>query len=99
VSVAAWRWHDRTGETVIVASRQDGSAGRRGRILLDGRGRVRAQIWQNTASRFTWHTFDQHGVGGENAECTTLQDAMDQVVAAIVRQGWTPGGWRIEHGE
>lgn len=91
MSVAAWRWRDRTGGTAVSAGR--------GRVLLDGRGRVRAQIWQNTETRFTWHTYDQDGVGGENAaECTTLQDAMDQVVAAIVRQGWTPGGWRIEHG-
>ncbi len=91
-AVIAWRWRDRTGNTAARGPV-------RGRVLLDGRGRVRAQIWQNTATRFTWHTYDQRGVGGENAESTTLQDAMDQVVAAIVRQGWVPGGWRIEHGE
>jgi len=74
------------------------SAGR-GRVLLDGRGRVRAQIWQNTETRFTWHTYDQDGVGGHHAaECPTLQDAMAQVVAAIVRQGSPHGGWRTEPG-
>ncbi len=88
-AVIAWRWFGSPSDAAAPG----------GRVLRDGRGRVRAQIWQNTAMRFTWHTYDQHGVGGENAECTRLQDAMDQVVAAIVRQGWTPGGWRIEHGE
>jgi hypothetical protein len=96
-SVIAWRWLGFTGDTAAPYRRDSDRTTTW--VLLDGRGKVRAQIWQNTAARFTWHTYDQRGVGGENAECTRLLDAMDRVVAAIVRQGWTPGGWRIEHGE
>lgn len=53
--------------------------------LLDGRGRVRATVWDNG----TWHTWDEDGVGGENGVCEFRDDARDQVVAAIVRQEWT----------
>lgn len=63
--------------------------------LTDGRKRERATIWQNEIDRFTWHTFDDRGTGGENSECTSLNDAKDQCVAAIVRQGWAPGGWKV----
>ncbi len=56
------------------------------RELRDGRGRVRATVWSNG----TWHSWDEDGVGGENDCCTTLIDAMDQAVAAVVRQGWSP---------
>lgn len=65
-----------------------------GWILYDGRGRGRANVWPSG----TWHTWDEDGVGGENGQCegrTAVQDAMDQVMAAVVRQGWTP--WKVEY--
>jgi len=64
--------------------------------LIDGRGRDRATIWKNDETRFTWHTWDDRGTGGENDEATSLRDAKDLCVAAIVRQGWAPGGWKIK---
>lgn len=63
--------------------------------LVDGCGRDRATIWQNAGDRFTWHTWDTDGVGGENDEATTLADAKRHCVAAIVFQGWAPGGWEV----
>ena len=33
--------------------------------------------------------------GGENSEATSLDDAKRHCVAAIVRQGWAPGGWEV----
>lgn len=55
-------------------------------ILRDGRGRCRVNVYANG----TWHTWDEEGTGGENSVCATVQDAMDQALAAVVRQGWTP---------
>jgi len=63
--------------------------------LVDGRGRDRATIWQNAEARFTWHTWDDRGTGGENSEAASLDDAKRHCVAAIVRQGWAPGGWEV----
>lgn len=67
--------------------------------LFDGRNRERASIWPSpTLERevqFTWHTFDDDGVGGENDVAYTLIIAQDACVAAIVRQGWAPGGWKV----
>lgn len=60
--------------------------GESGWILRDGRGRNRANVWVNG----TWHTWDESGTGGENSSCDSVRDAMDQVIAAVVRQGWTP---------
>lgn len=54
--------------------------------LEDARGRNRATVWDNG----TWHSWDTEGVGGENDVCKTVGDAMDQSLAAVVRQGWTP---------
>lgn len=68
--------------------------GREGWILRDGRGRNRANVWPNGV----WHTWDEQGTGGENGVCEgrrAVQDAMDQVMAAVARQGWTP--WKIEY--
>lgn len=64
--------------------------------LVDGRGRNRATIWQNEPGRFAWHTWDEHGTGGENCEDATLNRAKDSCVAALVRQGWTPYGWIVQ---
>jgi len=63
--------------------------------LLDGQRRERATIWQNSATRFTWHTWNDRGTGGENSESTTSDGAKDSAVAALVRQGWAPGGWKV----
>lgn len=63
--------------------------------LFDGRKRHRASIWMNSDNEFTWHTYDDNGVGGENAEAPSLDDAKRSVVASIVRQGWAPGGWEV----
>lgn len=66
--------------------------GRAGFVLRDGRGRNRANVWVNG----TWHTWDESGAGGENGACPdNMQDAMDQVMAAVVRQGWTP--WKVRY--
>lgn len=54
--------------------------------LLDGRGRNRATVWTNG----TWSTWDEDGVGCQNDCCAKVRDAMDQAIAAVVRQGWTP---------
>jgi hypothetical protein len=64
--------------------------------LLDGQGRERATIWQNTENRFTWHTWDEHGTGGPNSEENDLRRAMDACIGAIIRVGWAPGGWRFK---
>ena len=67
--------------------------------LVDGKGRTRASIWwvgdRTQLDQYTWHTWDECGTGGENCSAGTLRDAKDLVVAAIVRQGWAPGGWTI----
>ena len=86
--IKPWRWVVRS-----VASRLTIGGGKW--ELLDGRGRERVTIWQNSDDRFTWHTWDHRGTGGENSECSSLRDAKDQGVAAIVRQGWAPGGWTV----
>jgi len=88
VVIKPWRWIDRSGSPAPSV--------RGGRWeLVDGRGRERATIWQNDESRFTWHTWDDCGTGGENSEAPSLDDAKRHCVAAIVRQGWAPGGWEV----
>ena len=78
----------------LVHARASRKPGRRGRLVRvsDGAG---ATIWQNDESRFTWHTWDDRGTGGENSEATSLDDAKRHCMAAIVRQGWAPGGWEV----
>jgi len=85
--IKAWRWSKSLWETTT-----NGGAIWR---LRDGCGRERATIWQNSEDRYTWHTWDDNGTGGENAEAASLDDAMRHCVAAIVCQGWAPGGWRV----
>lgn len=64
--------------------------------LRDGTGRLRCSVLQSRyGTRFTWHTWDTDGVGGENSDAATPEEAKDQAIAAIVRQGWAPGGWRV----
>lgn len=63
-------------------------------VLVDGRDRCRANVWANGV----WHTWDERGTGGENDSCEgrhKVRDAMDQVMAAVVRQGWTV--WKVEY--
>ena len=86
--IKPWRWHKSLSEVT--------SRGLPIWQLRDGRNRDRATIWQNDENRFTWHTWDEHGTGGENAEATSLDDAKLFSVACLVRQGWAPGGWQIE---
>ena len=52
--------------------------------LLDGRGRNRCTVWPNG----TWHTWDETGVGGENASEVNEDVAKAQALASVVRQGW-----------
>lgn len=59
--------------------------------LRDGRARVRAIVYPNG----TWHTFDEHGVGGENAEEGSAGDAMVHAEHAVMAQGWT--SWAIAY--
>jgi hypothetical protein len=40
------------------------------------------------ADPFCWHTWNHHGVGGENASDRTRDAAMRSVEAALVRQRW-----------
>lgn len=80
-----WKW-ERLSDAVTMDSV--------GRILRDGLERNRANVWSNG----TWHTWNEDGVGGENGSCEgryRIIDAMDQVMAAVVRQGWTP--WKVEY--
>lgn len=82
-----WRWHTVSADVALRPLEVR---------LLDGHGRHRASVWRNDASRFTWHTYDDRGTGGENAEARSLNDAKDRAMAAIVRQGWAPGGWKVQ---
>jgi hypothetical protein len=63
-------------------------------VLRDGNGDNRCTIWR-TVDGHMWHTWTVGGVGGENDTAPTLNDAKDQAIAAIVRQGWAPGGWKV----
>jgi hypothetical protein len=83
MTIKAWQWIGRPSE----ASKEW--------ELIDGQGRTRAQIWQNDKSRFTWHTYDDCGVGGENSESSSSDDARRHCIASIVIQGWAPCGWRV----
>lgn len=38
----------------------------------------------------TWHTWDRDGVGGENAGAPNLCAALEDVLIALLRQGWIP---------
>jgi hypothetical protein len=86
--IKPWRWHKSLAEVT--------TRGLPIWHLRDGRSRDRATIWQNADDRFTWHTWDENGTGGENDEAAALDDAKRHCVAAIVRQGWAPGGWQVE---
>lgn len=85
--IKPWRWHT---SSVLVTASGGGIT-----ELRDGIGRTRATIWQNAKDRFTWHTWDENGTGGENDESSTLDDAKLLCIAVIVRQGWAPGGWEV----
>lgn len=44
----------------------------------------------------TWHTWDRHGVGGENAGDPTLEIAKGEAMRALVRQGTRePARWGV----
>lgn len=73
--------------------------------LIDGNRDTRADVWINR-TEVVWHTYNERGVGGENSSVeirtrpTGLRDAFnqarDEAVAAVVRQGWAPGGWKVK---
>jgi len=50
--------------------------------LLRNHGQSSATVWTTG----TWHTWDLHGVGGENASAPTVDQAMDEALAAVIRQ-------------
>jgi hypothetical protein len=85
--IKAWYWQKSLAEVTFSG----------GEIwhLHDGRGRDRATIWQNATDRFTWHTWDEDGTGGENGPAKSLDDAKLFCLACIVRQGWAPSGWKV----
>jgi hypothetical protein len=88
--IKPWQW------TLSLSERTS----RGGRVwhLKDGQKRDRATIWEHGGGLdgdFVWHTWDEFGTGGENASAPTLERAKDECVAAIVRQDWAPGGWRV----
>lgn len=72
----SWKW-ERAKDTLTVKGD--------GWILRDARGRNRANVWSNGV----WHTYNEEGTGGENDVCTSVRDALDQAIAAVIRQGWT----------
>jgi hypothetical protein len=43
-----------------------------------------ATVWGNG----TWHTWDEHGTGGENASEFTVEESKAQAEKAVLRQGW-----------
>lgn len=51
---------------------------------LAQRGKGRASVWKTGS----WHTWDTRGVGGENGHEATVEDAMREAEAALIRQGW-----------
>lgn len=86
--IKPWRW--------VQVSKKEGLR-RAEWELLDGQDRNRATIWENEpGKRYTWHTWNERGTGGENSEAPTLVAAKNEAVAAIVRQGWAPGGWKVQ---
>lgn len=55
------------------------------------RGRSVATVFPPTTARGVyWHTWDQHGTGGENDIAATVKDAMSEARAAAKRQGFIP---------
>lgn len=61
--------------------------GREQRLLAGTR--ELASLWHN-ADNWTWHTWDEHGVGGENGVDRDEATAKREVIAALQRQGWMP---------
>lgn len=52
-------------------------------------GKTAAHVWESVdGERFTWHTYDENGIGGENAVESRLDVAMRECDAALFRQGW-----------
>ncbi len=81
-----WRWKEVRSESIgIVGCWQ----------LVDPMRHDRATIWVARSGEATWHTWDARGIGGENSVAASLDEAKDQAIAAIVRQGWAPGGWKV----
>lgn len=65
-----------------MASRQPGTKWN----LTRPCGSVAAVVYDNGV----WHTFDASGVGGENSNETTVNEAMRQAMASAITQGFIP---------
>ncbi len=55
-------------------------------------------VWRCFFEGATWHTWDTHGVGGENARALSVDDAKRAAEAALVRQGWMKAGQEGDRG-
>ena len=62
--------------------------GRKRYELRSAAGKHAADIWENEDCRFTWHTYDERGAGGENSVETSLRDARMACESALLRAGW-----------
>jgi hypothetical protein len=51
-------------------------------------GKHAADIWENGRDHYTWHTYDESGVGGENSAEATLHIAKMACESALLRAGW-----------
>jgi hypothetical protein len=52
-------------------------------------GRHVATVWlRKDIDNYNWHTWDERGVGGENASEPTVEQAMQQAYASVARQGF-----------
>ena len=61
-------------------------------LRLGSTGREIATAWPSG----TWHTWDAHGTGGENASAPTVRDAQRAAVEALIRQQADPRkGWAV----
>lgn len=47
-----------------------------------------ADVWLKSGGEVYWHTWDEHGTGGENSVEDSVKLAKLEVAAALLRQGW-----------
>lgn len=52
------------------------------------RWRTVANVWKNSPSRATWHTWDYWGVGGENDVEDSVEIAKVEAAASVIAQGF-----------
>lgn len=60
--------------------------------LWSPNGRLAAGVWHNFLAHigeyFTWHTWDERGIGGQNSTEPTLREAQTACESALFQQGW-----------